>query len=530
MRSVALAAGLLSIVTACSSSPSNQPSSSRATAEEFRPQFHFTPERHWMNDPNGLVYFDGEYHLFFQHNPFGNKWGHMSWGHAVSRDLVGWEQLPVAIPEQDGVMIFSGSAVVDWNNTSGFGSQGRPPLVALYTGHYPDRGLQNQQLAYSTDRGRTWTKYERNPVLDIGARDFRDPKVFWHPPTGRWVMVVAMPTERKLRFYTSPDLKQWEQAGEFGPAGAVEGIWECPDLFPLLLDDGSTRWVLIVSLGSHAVAGGSGMQYFTGTFDGRSFAADDQDTPAWVDFGRDFYAAVSWSDIPAADGRRLWIGWMSNWDYAQDVPTSPWRSAMSIPRSLSLARVDGRLRLIQTPATELLSLRGRHQQVMATASAGRALFPPGESVAASPLQSLTDGPFELEAIFEPSEDAVVAIAVRKGPAVETLITADIADGQLTIDRSRSGRVGFSDDFPGTARAPIRLVDGRLAVRLFVDRSSIETFINSGETVLTTIVFPPDEANGLEMTVTRGSATARIDLWSLDAAPTARLRPSTAPAP
>src|SRR5881296_1302615 len=304
--------------------------------EPFCPLFHFTPAKNWMNDPNGLVFYDGEYHLFYQHNPFGNKWGHMSWGHAVSKDLVHWEHLTLALAEENGVMIFSGSAVVDWKNSSGFGEHGKPPLVAIYTGHHTTKPLQNQHLAYSNDRGRTWTKYSGNPVLDIGEKDFRDPKVIWHERSERWVMTVSWPVQRKVRFYSSPDLKTWTHLSDFGPAGSIRGIWECPDLFPLPVE-GSARggkWVLIVNVGSGAPAGGSGCQYFIGDFDGTRFTLDIPeflaDTPArsveepplWADYGRDFYAAVSWSDIPKNDGRRLWIGWMSNWEYANDVPTA----------------------------------------------------------------------------------------------------------------------------------------------------------------------------------------------------------------
>src|SRR5688572_24942159 len=243
--------------------------------EPFRPQFHFTPPKNWMNDPNGMVYFEGEYHLFYQYNPEGDKWGHMSWGHAVSQDLVEWEHLPVALKEEDDIMIFSGSAVVDWKDTSGFGQKGKPPLVAIYTGHYTKKPLQNQQIAYSNDRGRTWTKFKGNPVLDIGEKDFRDPKVFWYEPSSRWIMTVAWPVERKVRFYSSPDLKKWTHLSDFGPAGAVSGIWECPDLFPLRAEGTrDEKWILIVNLGSGAPARGSGTQYFVGKFDGKIFTLD----------------------------------------------------------------------------------------------------------------------------------------------------------------------------------------------------------------------------------------------------------------
>src|SRR4051812_21045578 len=254
--------------------------------EPYRPQFHFTPATNWMNDPNGLVFFEGEYHLFYQYNPFGNKWGHMSWGHAVSPDLTHWQHLPVALQEENDIMIFSGSAVVDWKNITGFGTNGQPPLVAIYTGHYTKRPLQNEQIAYSNDRGRTWTKYSGNPVLDIREKDFRDPKVFWHAATQRWVMIVAWPPQRKIRLYASPDLKEWSHLSDFGPAGSTKGIWECPDLFPLSVDGKprQTKWTLIVNAGSGAPAGGSGCQYFVGDFDGKQFILDPSFPSAQPEF------------------------------------------------------------------------------------------------------------------------------------------------------------------------------------------------------------------------------------------------------
>ena len=239
--------------------------------EPYRPAFHFTPQSNWMNDPNGLVYLDGEYHLFYQYNPEGDVWGHMSWGHAVSRDLVHWEHLPVAIPEKAGVMAFSGSAVVDVRNTSGFGRPGETPIVAVYTGYREADRNQAQYLAYSLDRGRTWTSYSGNPVLDIGSTDFRDPKVFWYEPDQRWIMVLVLAAERKVSFYASPDLKHWEHLSNFGPAGAIGGAWECPDLFPLQVEGspGLTRWVLQVDLDRRAMAGGSGITFMTGSMGGR---------------------------------------------------------------------------------------------------------------------------------------------------------------------------------------------------------------------------------------------------------------------
>ncbi|MFF5184984.1 GH32 C-terminal domain-containing protein [Streptomyces sp. NPDC000345] len=248
--------------------------------ERYRPQFHFTPDRNWMNDPNGLIYYKGRYHLFFQYNPSGNSWGNMSWGHAVSTDLVHWKQLPVAIPQDDQEMIFSGSVVLDRNNSTGFGTRKNPPLVAVYTSAQKASGKQQQALAYSTDGGTTWTKYYDNPVLDIGSNNFRDPKVFWYAPTGRWLMAVSLADQHKIAFYSSADLKHWTHQSDFGPAGATGGVWECPDLFPLPVDGDpkKTKWVLAVNLNPGGIAGGSGAQYFVGDFNGKKFTSDDDGT------------------------------------------------------------------------------------------------------------------------------------------------------------------------------------------------------------------------------------------------------------
>ncbi|MEU6912351.1 GH32 C-terminal domain-containing protein [Streptomyces olindensis] len=251
-----------------------------AHTETYRPQFHFTPQKNWMNDPNGLVYYKGEYHLFYQYNPNGNSWGDMSWGHAVSKDLVHWDELPLALSHDDEEMVFSGSAVVDWDNTTGFGTKKNPPMVAIYTSAYKDSGKQAQSLAYSTDRGRTWTKYQGNPVIDLGSKDFRDPKVQWYAPARSWLMTVSLSAERKVQFYSSKNLKDWDLLSEFGPAGATGGVWECPDLFPLAVDGdkNNVKWVLVVNINPGGIAGGSAAQYFVGDFDGKKFTADDKGT------------------------------------------------------------------------------------------------------------------------------------------------------------------------------------------------------------------------------------------------------------
>jgi fructan beta-fructosidase len=446
-----------------------------------------------MNDPNGLVYFDGEYHLFYQYNPHGNTWGHMSWGHAVSTDLLTWQHLPLALPEADNVMIFSGSAVVDWQNTTGFGTAGQPPLVAIYTGHYTKKPLQNQHLAYSTDRGRTWTKFAGNPVLDANLKDFRDPKVSWHAATQRWVMTVAWPDQRKVRFYASPNLKEWTHLSDFGPAGSTQGIWECPDLFPLRVDD-QTKWVLLVNVGGGAPAGGSGGQYFVGDFDGQKFtAAGSADAqPLWFDYGPDCYATITWADVPAQDGRRLALGWMSNWQYANQTPTNPWRSAMTVPRELGLVKTPAGYRLTQSPVRELTQ---RHSAVQT--------FAGGTMASASAWLQRTGvrgRALDVQVELEPQGTSGLKLLV--GTAEETIVGVDAEKKQVFIDRSQSGNVRFHKSFVRPCVAP--LPTGKLRLRVLVDACSVEVFVNEGQPTLTALTFPSVESQGVS-----GFGPARI---------------------
>lgn len=462
--------------------------------EKWRPQFHFTPATNWMNDPNGMVFYEGEYHLFYQFNPFGTQWGHMSWGHAVSRDMVSWEHLPVALYEENDVMIFSGSAVVDWMNTSGFGKDGKPPLVAIYTGHYTKKPLQNQQIAYSNDRGRTWTKFTGNPVLDIGEKDFRDPKVSWHEPTKRWVMTVAWPVQHKVRFYASPNLKDWTHLSDFGPAGATGGIWECPDLFPLRIQGTQKeKWVLIVNLNPGGPAGGSACQYFVGEFDGKVFTLDPsypKAQPLWADYGADFYAAVSWSDIPKRDGRRLWLGWMSDWRYANEVPTSPWRSAMSIPRELLLHRTPKGLRVFQQPVRELENLRGKRHRLGGV--------PVAKANAWLRERKLNADLLDMEVTFAVAGATNFGVKISNSAGEETLVRCDVGAGRLSLDRSRSGKIDFHREFPGVHHAPLTVRDGQVSLRILLDTSSIEVFVNDGETVVTDLILPTTDGRTLEL--------------------------------
>lgn len=466
--------------------------------EKHRPKYHFTPEANWMNDPNGMVYYAGEYHLFYQYHPYGLQWGPMHWGHAVSKDLVRWEHLPAALSPDDNGTIFSGSAVVDWNNTGGFQTGKEKPLIAIYT---QDReGEQVQSIAYSNDKGRTWTKYPGNPVIpNPGKKDFRDPKVFWHEETKRWVMVLA--AGDRIMIYTSPNLKQWTFASEFGEGqGSHGGVWECPDLFQLSVDGNphKKKWVMQVSVGNGAVSGGSGMQYFVGSFDGTSFKNENPpDKTLWTDYGKDFYAAVSWSDIPSSDGRRLWLGWMSNWQYANDVPTSPWRGATTIPREVKLKAFSNGVGIVQTPVKELRSTRGasqgwRHQII---SSAGCSL-----------PANLSGDSYEINAEFQVSAGSAseFGFKVRQGENQYTKIGYHRGNGTLFVDRSQSGNVSFHPSFnTGKQVAPLKPVNGKVKMRIFVDRSSVEVFGNDGQRVLTDLIFPDQSSNGLEVYASNG---------------------------
>jgi fructan beta-fructosidase len=481
--------------------------------EKFRPQVHFSPEIYWMNDPNGLVYFQGEYHLFYQFNPAGTSWGHMSWGHAVSDDLVHWEHLPLAIPETNGVMAFSGCCVVDQKNTSGFGSADNLPMVAIYTGH--GHGKQVQNLAYSVDRGRTWTIYEKNPVLDLNHPNFRDPKVFWHGPGNHWVMVVSLAVDKVLVFYHSRDLKNWEEVSRFGPAGVKEKPnWECPDLFELPIENepGKKLWVLEADMGSGSVAGGSGGEYFVGTFDGTRFTP--LQASQWVDFGRDFYAPVSWNHVPESDGRHLWIGWMNNWETCL-VPTFPWRSSMSVPRSLTLKKVPAsepdqapRYVMIQRPVIEFSQLQAAPIDLK-TQNAG---WPPKVALPSGNLHELA---FALETTLEPAEERSCGFRVVTGENEFLEFGYDREGSVVYVDRRHSGNTTFHPAFAGRHEAPSRLIHGQVKLHVIVDRSSIEIFVNDGEAVISDRFFPLGE--DIQIEVFSGGPTAKIKgtrVWPL----------------
>ena len=464
--------------------------------EKYRPQFHFTPPANWINDPNGLVYFKGEYHLFYQYNPYGNRWGHMTWGHAISNDLVHWKHLPIAIPEENKIMIFSGSAVADQNNTSGFAKNlRRVPLVAIYTGHYigdtsnKEEYLQAQYIAFSLDKGRTWEKYP-NPVLDLHKKDFRDPKVFWYAPLKKWVMAVVLPNEHIVQFYGSANLKQWQHLSDFGPAGDIKGIWECPDLLQVPVEDsmGKKKWVL---LNSQQIT----MQYFVGEFDGTRFINENPQGKIFrPDYGPDYYAAVTYNNLPTGNLPVL-LGWANNWEYANDIPTTPWKSAMALPRQLILKKIYNEWILLQQPVAAIKPLRITSTELKKVEVSGIKLLPEKSQQV------------EIELIFSPfptTNKAGIRLAVGKDNAF--IIGYDAASKKLYIDRSKSGDVSFHKAFADLSYYETTLLpqNGKIRLQIFFDISIIEVFANGGVAVMTAQLFPDEKNDSIELFSETGS--------------------------
>lgn len=507
MKAIAMlrALALLSISAVCV----------RATepyGEQYRPQYHFSPKLNWTNDPCGLVYASGSYHLFFQHNPTGNLWGHMSWGHALSPNLVRWTQLPVAIPEGPDAAIFTGSSVVDVHNSSGLCTRGRACIVSIYTGYVLKSGAQparqHQNLAVSQD-GISWTKYSGNPVLDIQMADFRDPKVFWHAPTGQWIMVVMLPLERKSRIYGSSNLKNWKHLSDFGPAGATGGDWECPDLFQLPVDGAGNkkRWVLKIGLNPGHLAGGSGEQYFIGEFDGVRFRNENSAAEIrWLDYGRDCYCALTFNGEPAQRPTHM-IGWMSNWQYARATPTDPWRGSMTLPRSLELRTFHDRLQLIQRPVHELSALRTESFTYQGASAAEL-----NRRLAQWPHRGQA---FEITAAINMGASKQIAWKLLEASDEYTLVGYDAAAKQLFVDRTKSAHTAFSAQFPSRTSAPLDLEKKQLKLHIFVDRSSIEVFGGDGQVVLTNLVYPKPDSAGISLKVDGSELESiRVDLWNL----------------
>jgi len=457
--------------------------------EAYRPLVHFSPRAHWINDPNGMVYHKGIYHLFYQYHPYSSIWGPMHWGHATSTDMINWKHQPIAIYPDTLGTIFSGSAVVDKNNTSGFGKNGQPPLVAIFT-HHNTAGekagrndFQNQSIAYSNDDGKTWIKYGGNPVVrNPGIKDFRDPKVMWYEPQKKWIMSVA--TKDNITFYSSPDLKSWIKESDFGDGrGAHGGGWECPDLIPLD-DNGRQRWVLIVNLNPGAPNLGSGTQYFVGDFDGKTFTSD-QTATRWMDYGPDNYAGITWSNTGK---RKILIGWMSNWLYANLVPTETWRNALTIPRDLKLKHVGNDIFLVSQPVPELSKIQSKPvivQNIKLT-----------NSVDLAKRTGKIKFPCRLNLSLEEIKDFSLVISNDAGE--EIVVGYDKQNNQYFIDRIRSGKTDFHKDFAARHVAPRLTGKSKMNMTLIIDVSSVELFADDGLTVMTSVIFPNKPYNQIHI--------------------------------
>lgn len=472
-----------------------------ANTEKFRPAYHHTPAYGWMNDPNGMFYKDGVYHLYFQHNPYGSTWGNMNWGHSYSTDLVHWTYAGDAITPDAWGTVFSGSAVVDKDNSAGFG---RNAIVAFYTSAKPTPwgDAQMQSIAYSTDDGKTFEKYPGNPVITSTEKDFRDPHVFRHEATGRWIMILAAGQE--MRIYSSANLKDWTYESSFGKEyGSHAGVWECPDLFELPVEGtNEKKWVLVCNINPGGPFGGSATQYFTGTFDGHKFTCDTKpEVTKWMDYGKDHYAAVSFDNAP--DGRRVMIAWMSNWQYANQVPTVQFRSANAIARDVYLFRDKGVDYVGSRPVAEMTALRG-DAVVSKKATLGE--------LSVKKMFKTPSGAYEIDLAMAPQDGATVKLMLSNQKGEYVTVVYDGNMGTLSFDRRQGGDNKFSELFPAVTTAPVH---GKLtSLRVFVDKSSVEVFGNDGRAVMTNLVFPSEPYNSLTLGSDKKTAVSSLKVYPL----------------
>ncbi len=479
-------------------------------SEPLRPLYHFSVPKGWLNDPNGMVYYDGEYHLFYQYYPHDTVWGPMHWGHAVSTDMVNWTHLPIALYPDDLGYIFSGGAVIDWHNTAGFGAEA---LVVFYTYHDPKTENQSQALAYSLDNGRSWTKYEGNPVIPTprNLKNFRDPKVLWYEDEnggGHWVMIVA--AGDAVSFYTSHDLINWQISSQFGfDQGATTGVWETPDMFKLAVQNSQeTRWILTVGLGEGAPAGGSGMQYFVGTFDGAAFLNENpKEKVLWADYGADFYAAQSWSDTK--DTRQLWLAWMNDWRYALKIPTTTWRGSMTLPREARLTQHAAGIRMVQSPIKELEQLRLEGNSWQDVTILANSEFVP--DVSGRLLEIVAN----LEVNVDASE---FGVRVYSNPEEFTTVGIQPDEQIIYVDRTHAGISTFHESFCEAHRVEHVDFGKKVQLHLFVDSSSIELFVDDGVITFSERIFPNSSDFHLRFfAVGADIAIKDLDIFLLDGA-------------
>lgn len=482
---------------------------------QWRPMYHFSPPTNWTNDPNGLIFLNGVFQLYYQHNPFENKWGHMSWGHATSKDLVHWENLPVAMPEivtkDTTTWIYSGSVVSDTNNTSGFGTNGSHPLVAIFTADQPKQKKESQFVAYSNDNGLSFKQYASNPVIDLNRKDFRDPNVFWYSPTKEWIMAVSMVDDHMIRIYGSKNLKEWVKLSDFGPAGFTKNGWECPSLLPLIVDNdpAKVKWVLLVSAGGPH---GPFMQYFIGDFDGTTFInSNPQDKVLTVDYGDAFYAAIAWRDAPG--NKKVLLGWLQS----GKRETYPWKGQMSIPRDLSLKTTAEGLKLFQPPSSIVSG-------PLFTGTKNGTLSEKDISINGKEITLSSDGHFDgnstwinAEFLMNDAKKAGFNIAVKMGGngIVSKKITVgyDAVKQELFIDCTNSEKENKSEKNL-IMTAPMKPVNGMVKIQVLLDKSSLELIGNDGEKAISTMIYPDDGAMGISAFSEGKSVIKSLQMWDL----------------
>jgi len=494
-------------------------------AEPHRNQFHFSPLESWMGDPNGLVFFEGEYHLFYQCNPDDIKPGPMHWGHAVSKDLVHWKHLPLALAPDELGFIFSGSVVVDWKNTSDLGTVDSPPLVAIFTHHNPRRKLikvgdhEKQSLAYSTDKGRTWTKYAQNPIIPNANNhfDFRDPKVFWSNDYDRWYLILAV--KDRVHIYCSKDLKSWIFESEWGHQfGDRKGKWRCPDLFKIkVTDEDEYKWVMLLSLDEGGPNGGSAMQYFVGDFDGHTFTIDaafaeriQNGDGVHLSFGPDAFAGVTWSGIPDLDGRRLFTSWMSNRSYADKVPTFPWRSAMNMTKELSLHKIENQYQLRANTFREINKIcTNLVAKIPARLAKENQVL----------VEGLGSGIYRLLIEFDKDSQAVFGLKFYNDADEMIVLGFDGQTNNYFMDRSKSGKTDFHEDFSEMIFAPLPYEQDVIKWEVLVDKGGIEVIADDGQINLSSIYFASKALTkiglivaGKEVEILDGKVTVLQSIW------------------
>ncbi|KAJ6062153.1 glycosyl hydrolase family protein [Penicillium canescens] len=487
---------------------------------DFRPTFHFVPEQNWMNEPNGLIKIGPTWHLFYQHNPTGNFWGNLSWGHATSTDLVSWDHRPVAISSADGIQAFTGTSYFDSENLSGLGTLSDPPYLAFYTGYFPSSGVQDQRLAYSLDQGVTWTKYQGNPIISQSQEvphditkglETRDPKVFYHSPTSRWVMILAHGGQNKLTFWTSTDTKNWTWRSDFAASNIVgfpSGVngWEVPDFFELQIE-GTTekKWVLVVTPATGSPAGGNGVFALTGSFDGSIFSADAVDpTTLWLDYGRDWDGVLSWENVPASDGRRVLAAVMNS--YGGNPPTNTWKGMLSFPRTLKLKQLNGKLQFLQLPVSELDGVG------ISVATITSQTLAPGQTL----LSNVHSRSLDIRITFIPAQGSTLSLSVRKGGSQQTVIKYTQSNKELSVDRNASGNTSYDPAAGGIHTATLQAdTNGKVQLRVLVDECSIEVYGGQGEAVISDLIFPDISSDGLALSTNSGNVLLEsVDVRSI----------------